>query len=212
MRESLNRREFVKLAAGSLTTALPFAAGASRAADKKRYLKKAIMYLTISYPGTVMEKFKACKDAGFEGVEPMSHMNQDEVLKALETTGLKAASVCCSSHWSKPLSDSREKVRKEGLEGLLQALKDAQRYGASSVLLVPGKVQKDVSYEDCFTRCVEEIRKAVPQAKDLGVKIAIENVWNSSFTGSMLTTAACADRGDRGARRRRGSTRGRRRR
>jgi L-ribulose-5-phosphate 3-epimerase len=184
MRDMLNRRQFVKLGATALAaTALPHAAASSvPAGDKKRNIKKAIMYATISYPGTVMEKFKACKEAGFEGVEPMSHMNQDEVQKALETTGLKAASVCCSSHWSKPLSDPRAKVRKEGLEGLLQALKDAQRYGASSVLLVPGKVQKDVSYEDCFNRCVAEIRKAVPQAKDLGVKIAIENVWNDFIT------------------------------
>src|SRR5438132_9995329 len=105
---------------------------------KKRASKKAIMYATIGYPGSVMEKFKAVKSAGFEGVEPMSHMKQDEVLKALDETGLKAASVCCSTHWSKPLSDPDEARRREALEGLVQALKDAKRYGATSVLLVPG--------------------------------------------------------------------------
>jgi hexulose-6-phosphate isomerase len=187
MRDALNRRDFVKLGAGSLATlAVPLTVGEAPAADRKRNIKKAIMYATISYPGTVpgtvMEKFKACKAAGFEGVEPMSHMNQDQVLKALETTGLKAASVCCSTHWDKPLSDAREKIRREGFEGLLQTLKDAQRYGASSVLLVPGIVKDKVTYEDCFARCVAEIRKAVPHARDLGVKIAIENVWNNFIT------------------------------
>src|SRR5262249_26323345 len=71
---------------------------------------------------------------------------------------------------------------REGLEGLQQALKDAKRYGASSVLLVPGVVNKDVSYDDCFKRSVAEIRKAVPLAKELDVKIAIENVWNNFIT------------------------------
>ena len=39
------------------------------------------------------------------------------------------------------------------------ALKDAKRYGATSVLLVPGVVNKEVSYDDCFKRSVAEIRK-----------------------------------------------------
>src|SRR5438270_836403 len=64
---------------------------------KKRKLKKAIMYATIGYEGSVLEKFKAVKAAGFEGVEPMSHMKQDEVIKAFEETGLKPASVCCDT-------------------------------------------------------------------------------------------------------------------
>jgi hexulose-6-phosphate isomerase len=186
----MHRRDFLKI--GGATLAMSSLGTFSLLADdspaKKRSIKKAIMYATIGYQGTVMEKFKAVKAAGFEGVEPMSHMKQDEVLKAFEETGLKAASVCCATHWDKPLSSPDENVRREGLEGLLQALKDAQRYGASSVLLVPGRVTKGtketkpVSYEDCWKRSIPEIRKAVPTADKLGVKIAIENVWNEFIT------------------------------
>ena len=122
------------------------------------------------------------KAAGFEGVEPMSHMTQDEVLKALEETGLKAASVCCNTHWAKPLSHPDADVRREAIEGVVQALKDAKRYGASSVLLVPGVVNKEVTYDDCFARSVAEIRKVLPTAEELGVKLAIENVWNNFIT------------------------------
>jgi hexulose-6-phosphate isomerase len=150
---------------------------------RKKVLRKAIMYATIGYEGSVMEKFQAVKAAGFEGVEPMSHMNQDEVLKAFDATGLKPASVCCATHWNKTLSDPDERVRKEGLDGLLHTLKDAKRYGATSVLLVPGVVKPGaVSYEECFERAVAEIKKAVPVAADLGVKIAVENVWNNFVT------------------------------
>jgi hexulose-6-phosphate isomerase len=177
----MNRRDFLKVGGGVLgATAL--GAVASRAADKKRSLKKAIMYATIGYKGSVLEKFQAVKAAGFEGVEPMSHMNQDEVLKALEATGLKAASVCCNTHWAKPLSHPDAAARQEGLEGVLHALKDAKRYGATSILLVPGVVKDGVTYDECFQRSVAEIRKAVPVAQELGVKIAVENVWNNFIT------------------------------
>jgi len=179
MNRAWNRRDFVKLGGGALAAA---ALGAAEVPAKKRSIRKAIMYATIAFPGSVLEKFQAVKSAGFEGVEPMSHMKQDEVLKALDETGLKAASVCCSTHWSKPLSDPDEARRREALEGLVQALKDAKRYGATSVLLVPGVVKDKVSYDDCFQRAVAGVKQAVPVAQDLGVKIAIENVWNNFIT------------------------------
>ncbi len=183
MRDSMRRRDFLKSSGGLLAAALaPAAAPAAADTARKRPLHKAIMYATIGFPGSVLEKFRAVKAAGFAGVEPMSHMSQDEVLKALEATGLKAASVCCATHWAKPLSDPNPKIRQDGLEGLIVALKDAKRYGANSVLLVPGIVNKAVSYDDCFKRSAEEIRKAIPLAKDLGVKIAVENVWNNFIT------------------------------
>jgi hexulose-6-phosphate isomerase len=136
------------------------------------------MYATIGVKGTVMEKFQAVKAAGFEGIEPMSHMTQSEVLEAFAATGLKPASCCCSTHWEKPLSDADPAVRKAGLDGLLQALRDAKAYGASSVLLVPAVVNKKTSPDDAWKRSQAEIRKAIPVAQGLGVKIAIENVWN----------------------------------
>lgn len=178
----LLRRDFLKLGGGLATAAVLGTAAATASPEKKRPLKKAIMYATIGFKGSVGDKLRAVKAAGFEGVEPMSHMKQDEVLKALEETGLKAASVCCSTHWLKPLSHPDPRVRRESLEGLLQALRDAKRYGATSVLLVPGVVTKTVSYDDCFQRSAAEIRKAIPLSQELGVKIAIENVWNNFIT------------------------------
>jgi len=178
----MQRREFLKLGGALAAAAIsPIAAGADQPA-KKRKIQKAVMYATIGFKGSVLEKFKALQTAGFAGVEPMSHMNQEEVLNALHETGLKAASVCCDTHWAKPLSHPDEKVRQLGREGLQRALQDAQRYGASSVLLVPGRVNKEVSYDDCFKRSVAEIRQVLPVAKDTGVKIAVENVWNDFIT------------------------------
>jgi hexulose-6-phosphate isomerase len=140
----------------------------------------------------VLAKFKAVKEAGFAGMEPMSHMPQSEVQDAFAATGLKPASVCCATHWKQPLSDPDPAVRKAGLDGLLQALREAKAYGATSVLLVPAVVSKKVSYTDAWTRSQAEIRKALPVARELGVKIAIENVWNQ-FLLSPLEAARYID-------------------
>jgi len=186
MKRLQTRRQFVKTSsiglsvAALLTTHFPLE-GADRPV-KRRSLKKAIMYSTIGVKGSVLEKFQAMKEAGFEGVEPMGGMDQDEVMKAFEATGLKAASVCCHTHWAKPLSDPNPTAREVGLEGLKTSLRDAKRYGATSVLLVPGVVKEGVTYDECFKRSVIEIRKAIPLAEELGVKIAIENVWNNFIT------------------------------
>ena len=185
----MNRREFLKAGSNALALAalLPsgLAAPENTPGPNRRKIKKAIMYATVGVKGSVLEKFTAIKAAGFDGVEPMSHMNQEEVGKALEATGLKAASTCCSTHWDKPVSHPDPKVREQGLEGLKQALRDAKRYGASSVLFVPGVVNKEVSYADAYLRSQAEIHKAIPLAEELGVKIAIENVWNHFLLSPM---------------------------
>jgi hexulose-6-phosphate isomerase len=186
----VNRRTFLK--AGSLAAGAAWAAEAFDTPSNPRKIRKAIMYETIKLNGTVLEKLQAVKAAGFEGVEPMSHMSQQEVLDAMKTCGLAAASVCCSTHWKKPLSDPSPAVREEGLRGLEQALRDAKAYGASSVLLVPAVVNKQVSYADAYTRSQTEIRKALPLAEQLGVKIAVENVWNQ-FLMSPLEAARFID-------------------
>jgi hexulose-6-phosphate isomerase len=195
----MNRRDFLQNGAGALALAA-LAPGvlaaeadtAATAAASKRSIRKAIMWATVGVKGSVLEKMKTIKEAGFEGTEMMSHMDQDEVLRARDETGLVIPSVCGRDHWGKPLSHPDPKVRAEGLEALKQTLRDGKRYGASSVLLVPAVVNKQVSYADAYTRSQAEIRKAVPLAEELGVKIAIENVWNQ-FLLSPLEAARYVD-------------------
>jgi len=190
----MNRRTFLRHTGSALALASASLPLLSRAetSTSKRPIKKAIMWATVGLKGSVIEKMKAIKDAGFEGVEMMSHMDQDEVLKARDEVGLVIPSVCGRDHWSKPLSDPNPKVREVGLEALKQTLRDAKRYGATSVLLVPAVVNQNVSYLEAYQRSRAEIRKAVPLAEELGVKIAIENVWNQ-FLLSPLEAARYVD-------------------
>ncbi len=173
----INRRSFLKVSA--CTAAMAALSPTGNCAAPKRNLRKAIMYSTIGVKGSVLEKFRAMKEAGFEGVEAMGGMKREEVIAAFKETGLQAASVCCHTHWEKPLSAPDEATRKIGLDGLVTSLHDAKAYGAGSVLLVPGVARNGVTYQECFDRSIVEIKKAIPVAQETGVKISIENVGNN---------------------------------
>ena len=84
----------------------------------------------------------------------------------------------------KRLSDPAASVRAAGLDALKTAIADAKTYGATSILLVPGKVtnKETENFDQVWSRSQEEVRKALPQAEKLGVKIAIEVVWNNFIT------------------------------
>jgi hexulose-6-phosphate isomerase len=151
----------------------------------EREIKKGIMWGSIDFGATVLEKFQAVKQAGFDGIEPGSHLDRNEVLKARDATGLTISSVCGSQHWKAPLSHPDPKVREEGLEALKVTIIDAKTYEADTILLVPGRVNETVSYDDCWNRSTEEIRKIVPFAEEMKVKIAIENVWNNFLLSPM---------------------------
>jgi L-ribulose-5-phosphate 3-epimerase len=187
MNTPTTRRSFLKTTTASFALAALsptlFAAEekGSATAGAKRF-KKAIMWDTISVKGPILERMKAVKAAGFDGVEMASHLPQDEVLKARDETGLEITSVCGAKHWAKPLSHPDAAVRAEGLEALKQTLRDAKAYGATSILLVPGVVNKDVGYEECWKRSIEQIRQAIPLSQECGAKISIENVWNNFIT------------------------------
>ena len=63
----------------------------------KRDLKKGMRYAAA--PGkTPLEKFKAVKAAGFDGIEPPSHLDQDEVLRARDETSPSIPSVSSGQH------------------------------------------------------------------------------------------------------------------
>src|SRR5262249_40280738 len=73
MKTSMPRRRFLGLAGTTLAAAsvLPRGLAAEDAAPKKRRsIRKAIMGGTIGIKGSVLEKYRALKEAGFEGVEP----------------------------------------------------------------------------------------------------------------------------------------------
>lgn len=167
--------------------------GFSARVSKPR-LKKALKFTMVDIEGSVADKFALVKELGFDGIEMESPNELDtaEVQDASRDVGLPIHGVVDSVHWEKTLSDPDPTVRTQGVAGLRAALRDAEAYGASTVLLVPAVVNENVSYDDAYRRSQEEIRKVLPEAQDRGIKIAIENVWNQ-FLLSPLETARYID-------------------
>ena len=186
----MERRNFIKktlFAAGSFYSAAAagktglstWQADASALSTDRPPLLKSIMWGTAGLPGSVVEKCRAIKAAGFDGIEPNSHMDRNEVIDAMAATGLRASSVCNSRHWESLMSHAEARVRRQGIEHMIVAMEDARAYGTDAVLLVPGRVDENTSYEDCWKRSTECIRELTPIAEEMKVKICIENVWNN---------------------------------
>ncbi|MCA9192080.1 MAG: sugar phosphate isomerase/epimerase [Planctomycetales bacterium] len=128
---------------------------------------------------SLVEKFQIAKQAGFDGIELDSPgINVDETLKAIEVSGLPVDGSVCSTHWNVRHSSSDAGTRAQALADLQTALRQTKAVGGHTVLLVVGH-GKDGSPEEVWQRSVSNIRQAVPLAAELGVAIAIENVWNS---------------------------------
>lgn len=187
MSHSIPRRDFLRAAAGTAAV-LPLASGSllSAADAKTPKLRKAVKYGMIKAGKSIEEKFALIKSLGFDGVEldSPSSVDRDAAVAARDKTGIVIHGVVDSIHWNVRLSDPNPEVRARGLEGLKTALKDAKFYGGDTALLVPGKVTnaETENFDQVWERSQTEIRKAIPLAEELGVKIAIEVVWNDFIT------------------------------
>lgn len=143
--------------------------------------KKSLKWGMIKEDLSVLQKFELIKSLGFDGVELDSpdDLNDDEVLEAKAKTGIEIPGLVNSVHWKQSLSDPDPAVRAACVEATVNGLHRCKKLGGTTVLLVPAVVKADVFYEDAYNRSVEEIKKILPAARETGVKIAIENVWNN---------------------------------
>jgi L-ribulose-5-phosphate 3-epimerase len=184
MRNPANRRTFLKTTAAAIATSAIAGANQSHLLAQESTpvtLKKAVKFGMVQGKLSVMEKFQLLKDIGFDGVEFSAPNGYDtkEVLAARDKTGLPIHGVVDSVHWKDSLSDPDPVVRQKGLDGLKSAIRTAKVYGATSVLLVPAVVSKEVAYHDAYERSHAAIKQAIPLAEENGIRILFENVWNN---------------------------------
>ncbi|MDZ4687816.1 MAG: sugar phosphate isomerase/epimerase family protein [Planctomycetaceae bacterium] len=191
MSDTLTRRTFLQ-ATGVAAAAALVGTTSLRAADKPLKLRKAVKFSMVGGNAPLVEKFKMLKAVGFEGIDMDRPADHAEVRKAMDESGLIVHGVVDYDHWKKPLSAADPAVRAAGLEGLKTALRDCKAYGGDTVLLVPAVVDKKVSYAEAYERSQAEIKKALPLAQELNIKILFENVWNN-FLLSPLETARYID-------------------
>ena len=177
-----SRRLFLQTAAASAATvslaAHPLANRVPTGAELKGQLFKTLKIGMVGEGSTLTAKFKAAKAAGFAAIELNAPgINTDEVKRAIDESGLPVDGSVCGSHWQIRHTDKDPEVRAKALEDLTNALIQTEAVGGKTVLLVVGH-GNDGPEEEIWERSVENISKALPLAGQLGVSIAIENVWN----------------------------------
>lgn len=188
----LTRREFLHKSAATAASATFIGTGTigfgkttseKKPADvsAKGRIYKTVKWGMIATGGSVLEKFRLMKELGYDGMELVSPWKREikEVRQAIDETGMPVHALVDMKQWQIRLSSPDSKVREQGVAILEQALRDARAFGGSAVLLVPGKVTgPDETHDDVWKRSIPEIRKVLPLAGKLGVRVCIENVWN----------------------------------
>lgn len=177
------RRRFVTLAVGgvALGAARLRAQGPAIHAPRRRpTLRTAVKWGMIRVEGPAIERFRLCKELGFDGMELVSPNNPpiDELRAASATTEMPIHGVVNDRHWEVRLSSPDPATRADARATLERAVRDTHALGGHSVLLVPGVVGDEATHDEVWRRSIDELRKVLPTCAALGVRVLIENVWN----------------------------------
>lgn len=172
----MDRRTFTKLSALALGPNLipRMPRGASQ-------LKKAVLITMLPKEMSFLDRFKLAIDVGFEGIECQTVTDQkvaEEIKEAADKAKLRIHSVMNMDHWRYPLSSADPAVVSQSMKGMETSLRNAKLWGADTVLLVPAVVDPKTTYMEAWQRSQKKIRELIPLAKELGVVIAVEEVWN----------------------------------
>ena len=194
----MKRRSFLKYTA-AVTVGTGLLRTSTFAADKQTpvKLRKAVQLDMLPKGLPDSDKFKLAKKCGFEGIEasPMNDLDAArEQGRLARAAGVPIHSIVFGG-WHAPFSEADPKVIEKGIAGMETALRCAKAMGAETVLLVPAVVRENVSYADAYKRSQKHIRTLLPLAEEVGVVIAVENVWNK-FLLSPLEFAHYVDEFD----------------
>lgn len=173
----LTRRSWIQ---GTSAAAVALAAGGAEAElpEPPTRIYKTLKIGMVKVKGTLAEKFAAAKAAGFAGIEMNAPgMNVEETKAAIRDTQLPVDGTVCAGHWQVRHTSPDADTRARALASLKQALRDTHAVGGHTVLLVVGR-GSDGPEQEIWRRSIDNIAQAVPLAAELGVHIAIENVWN----------------------------------
>ncbi len=197
----MNRREFLIASAGTAFALGALSSGADASEEAKmttnagkKKLKKAVIFSMLPDSLSVPDRFKLAHDVGFDGVEvaPMTDAGEIKTMRdAADKAGVEIQSIIFGG-WQSPLSSSDPAVAERGVKDIKAALEGAKGLGVTGLLLVPGIVNGETRYVDCYQRSQKLLKQLIPSAEKAGVPICVENVWNN-FLMSPLEFARYID-------------------
>jgi len=141
------------------------------------------------------ENFALARRAGFEGVElaldeagPVSLDSARADMAAVRGTavdaGIELPSLATGLFWKYSLTSNDPAVRAKAEDVAKKQLDAAAWLGCDTVLVIPGMVagfdpgSEVVPYDTAYARALEAVSRLEPYARERGVVIGVENVWN----------------------------------
>ena len=161
---------------------------------------KSISAWAFSSSRPAEEVFQLARQHGFDGVEATIAFEGDtsqcfqvspnssredclRVREAAEKAGVQIVSVASGLGWKLPLSSREDSVRAQGIETTRLSLQVASWLGVDALLVVPGGVglgceSPPTRYDVAYDNALSSLRELAPTAQEVGVTLAVENVWN----------------------------------
>lgn len=159
----MHRRQYLQtMATAGVANAITLAAASGQSGQGER-IKRAVKFHMVKEDLSILDKFKLLSDLGFDGTEihVTAKVDRREVNEAIEKTGVVVHGFLNSD---KP--------------DLVHAIDSAKYYGATSVLVVAGRVNAANPYDQVYQQQQDRLRAAVPHAEKQNINLLIENVWN----------------------------------
>ncbi|NHV06164.1 MAG: sugar phosphate isomerase/epimerase, partial [Thaumarchaeota archaeon] len=164
-------------------------------------MKKGINLWSLDWPSLTKELSNKelaakIKEIGYDGVELVfddkyfdpTKKSREEVKEFADNfalQGLEIPSVATGVFWKYNLGSNDESIRKKGIEYGKAGIRMANATGAKSILVVPAVASPEIPYEKVYENSVRSIKELGSYAKDFGVTVAIENVWNKFLYSPM---------------------------
>ena len=155
-------------------------------------LKKCIT--DSSFPDiSLEEKFKVALNAGFEAIELtleefanrdlcLSMKSTEQELKEIKNLAkryqLSIPSISTGLHWKYPFTDENIQVRNTAVDVLVKMIDVCRYFEGDTVLVIPGVVTSQTSYDIAYERAHDTISKVLKHAEKQECFLGLENVWN----------------------------------
>ncbi len=144
----------------------------------------------------ITEAMEEAKELGFDAIElaiagkgVLTHQTTqaqcEDIAAVGKIIGIEISSLASGESWTCSPTANDPEHRARIIEFTQKALQIAKWLGTDAYLFVPGAVDvfflpdaEVIPYDVCYERASEAIRQILPSAKETGVAICIENVWN----------------------------------
>ena len=138
---------------------------------------------------SLQESLDLCKDAGYECIElsfreggpldiNMSESEIKEVHKKCDAAGIEISSIIGGYSDGGNMLSLDPQERKKRSKSVSRILEIGNILGVDGMLLHPGQLASEGTYQEAWSGFLEELKELAPAAESHKVAIGVENVWN----------------------------------